>query len=375
MIYLASLTEEISDKVEGYYPIKTKEELDIIICNNKQNNKVIIRSDFAREYFTPSGLMQYIDNAKILNRNLLIELDETSVVLTQKKFLKKMSDATEIEDIFNLMTTFPKEFMDCIEYLMRDEKAKQKELLNASGDVSRLQAIIDELKVKLGDRDHRLNIEQGNKLFLQSKLEALISRINYQYNANIDERNMFVIDSNQYDKVIYIKEITRVQYTDSFVYYLKEILKVLYSMPTRLTVIEGFYASGKERLYPDLKPHHKLTEEDVLSGDILMLGVQPKLLTDILKNPSNVSILIVLDRAGFISPHVKGKNVEYFYTASDVNDIPKGVPDSRIISYSDKNLFVPMVPNFEELDMGERITKYSSFEIIKRIVALVEGRC
>ena len=44
MTFLASLTEEIADKVEGYYIIKTKEELDKVIVNTKQNNKVIMLS-------------------------------------------------------------------------------------------------------------------------------------------------------------------------------------------------------------------------------------------------------------------------------------------------------------------------------------------
>ena len=161
---------------------------------------------------------------------------------------------------------------------------------------------------------------------------------------------------------------------DSFIYYLKEILKVLYSMPARLLVIEGYYASGKERLYPGLVPHHKLTEEDVLSNDVLMLGMQPKLMHDILQNPSNISILIVLDRAGFISPHIRGKNIEYFYTASDRSDIPDNVPNSRIISYKDDTLFIPMIDGYDKLDDGQRISKYSSLEIVKNIISRVEGR-
>ena len=67
-----------------------------------------------------------------------------------------------------------------------------------------------------------------------------------------------ILSKNNYDKVIYIKEITRVQYIDTLVYYLKEILRVLYSMPTRLVVIESYYGSGCPRLYPKLTPHYAL---------------------------------------------------------------------------------------------------------------------
>lgn len=374
MTYLASLTEEMADKVQGYYPIKTKEDLDIVVCNNRQNNTVIIRRDFATKYFTPSGLQQYIDNVKAFNRNVDIKLDEKSLVMTMPRMISKLAEVNDPEEYSDLLCTYPKEFLDAMKFLLRDESMHQKELLNASGDVSRLQAIIDEYANDKADLAHKLNVEQENKFFVQAKLSTLVNRINFQYNADVDEKTMFIQNEHKYDKILYFKEITRVQYMDSFIYYLKEILKVLYSMPARLLVIEGYYASGKERLYPGLVPHHKLTEEDVLSNDVLMLGMQPKLMHDILQNPSNISILIVLDRAGFISPHIRGKNIEYFYTASDRSDIPDNVPNSRIISYKDDTLFIPMIDGYDKLDDGQRISKYSSLEIVKNIISMVEGR-
>lgn len=374
MTYLASLIEEMADKVQGYYPIKTKEDLDIVVCNNHQNNTVIIRRDFATKYFTPSGLQQYIDNVKAFNRNVEIKLDEKSLVMTMPRMISKLAEVNDPEEYSDLLCTYPKEFLDAMKFLLRDESMHQKELLNASGDVSRLQAIIDEYANDKADLAHKLDVEQENKFFVQTKLSTLVNRINFQYNADVDEKTMFVQNEHKYDKILYFKEITRVQYMDSFIYYLKEILKVLYSMPARLLVIEGYYASGKERLYPGLVPHHKLTEEDVLSNDVLMLGMQPKLMHDILQNPSNISILIVLDRAGFISPHIRGKNIEYFYTASDRSDIPDNVPNSRIISYKDDTLFIPMIDGYDKLDDGQRISKYSSLEIVKNIISMVEGR-
>lgn len=374
MTYLASLTEEMADKVQGYYPIKTKEDLDIVVCNNRQNNTVVIRRDFATKYFTPSGLQQYIENVKAFNRNVDIKLDEKSLVMTMPRMISKLAEVNDPEEYSDLLCTYPKEFLDAMKFLLRDESMHQKELLNASGDVSRLQAIIDEYANDKADLAHKLDVEQENKFFVQTKLSTLVNRINFQYNADVDEKTMFVQNEHKYDKILYFKEITRVQYMDSFIYYLKEILKVLYSMPARLLVIEGYYASGKERLYPGLVPHHKLTEEDVLSNDVLMLGMQPKLMHDILQNPSNISILIVLDRAGFISPHIRGKNIEYFYTASDRSDIPDNVPNSRIISYKDDTLFIPMIDGYDKLDDGQRISKYSSLEIVKNIISMVEGR-
>ena len=132
MTFLASLTEEIADKVEGYYIIKTKEELDKVIVNTKQNNKVIIRRDFAQEYFTPSGLMKFKKNAEYINRNIIIELDEHSDILTEDKFKKKVVKATSIEELISLAVTYPKEFMDTIKSMSADDSARRNELLAAS---------------------------------------------------------------------------------------------------------------------------------------------------------------------------------------------------------------------------------------------------
>lgn len=374
MIYLASLTEQTDDKINGYYIIKTKEELDIVVADNTQSNKVIIRRDFAKEYFTPSGLLKFMDNVKRVNRNLIIELDENSGVMTESRFIDKLRTARNLEELLMLSTAYPKEMLDAIKTLTSKVEKNKGELLSASSTVSRLQSIIDTQRKEIEDLKYNLKIEQENKYQSTSRLSALVNRINYQYNLDIDENKLFNVDKNKYDKVIYIKEITRVQNVDSLVYYLKEIFKVLYSMPTRLLVIESYYGTGKPALYQEMVPHYALKERDVISGDILMLGMQPNLMQDILKNPSNISILIVLDRAGFSIPHLKGANVEYFYTASDLKDVDESIPKSRIISYSEDTLFIPYVRGFDELDKGDRISKYSSMEIVKKIVALIERR-
>ena len=234
--------------------------------------------------------------------------------------------------------------------------------------------IIDTLNKELENKKYELELECMNKLRVQSKLDSLVKRINYQYDIKVDQKRLFHVDGNRFDKVLYFKEITRVQYTDTFIYYLKEICRVLYNMPTRVVCIEGYYADGKIPLYPDLVPHHKLREQDVISGDILMLGMQPKIMTDILKNPSNISILIILDRGGYTSPHISGDNVEYFYLASDVKDVSGNVPPARIISYGKETLYIPYIEHFEDLDKSERMAKYSSLDIMKKIISLIEGR-
>ena len=141
-----------------------------------------------------------------------------------------------------------------------------------------------------------------------------------------------------------------------------------------MVVVEAYYGTLCPGQYPGFVPHNKLREKDVLSGDILMLGVQTKLMGDILKNPSGVSILIVLDRGKYRMPHIKGKNIEYFYAASDLADLPESIPKERIFSYSEETMFIPYIDNFSHLDSSGRIAKYSSMRAMKQMVKFVEGR-
>ena len=145
-------------------------------------------------------------------------------------------------------------------------------------------------------------------------------------------------------------------------------------MPTRVLCIEGYYAEGKIDQYPQLKPHHNLIERDVLKGDILMLGMQPKLMQDILKNASNISILIVLDRGGYAVPHISGDNVEVIYTVSDLKDKPEWIPNGRCISYSNDSLFIKYLKDFDKMDITTRIGAYSSMSIMKKLVQLIERK-
>jgi hypothetical protein len=373
-MYLASLVEETKDKVDGYKFIHTKSELDKIAVDNLSSNKVVIRQDFAHEFFTPTGLMKYIENVRRINYNLVIELDLEDEVLTQDKMVQKIAECRDVSEIIMLLGAHEKEFMDTLKYLTDRNNDYFKQMLAYSNQVSRLQSIVEGMQAEIDDKDYTIQLESANKLSYQSKFHALISRINYQYNAGVDKNKLFQVDKNSYDKILYIKEISRVQYTDTLVYYLKEIMKTLYAMPTRILVIEGYYADGKIPLYPNLVPHHNLIERDVIQGDILMLGMQPNIMQDVLKNSSNISILIILDRGGYSVPHVVGPNVEVMYTVSDLKDAPADIPLGRIISYENTTQFIKYIKDFEKLDTSARISEYSSMSIVKNIISLLERK-
>lgn len=375
MIFLASLAEETQDKINGYKFIHTKEELDKIVADNISFNRVLIRSDFAQTFFTPSGLINYIENVKKFNHVIKIETDFN--VVNNASFdsiVHSLNHTKDSIELVNLVMSHENEVMDVVHSLSKKQDDNYTQMLAYSNQIARLQAIIENQKEEIKQKDEQLEIASANALNYQSRFHTLISRINYQYGKNIDENKMFRVDQNYYDKILYIKELTRVQFTDSLVYYLKEILKMLFNMPTRLLVIEGYYANGKIDQYPNLKPHHELIERDVISGDILMLGMQPNIMQDILKNSAKVSILIILDRGGYAAPHVFGSNIEYLYTASDLKDVPEDIPYGRVISYSKESLYINYIKDFDKIDDSAKISKYSSMPIVKSIIALLTNK-
>jgi len=225
MIFLASLEQNMDDKLEGYQHISTREELNQIVCDNKQVNKVIVRRDFAEEYFTASGLEEYIRCAKALNRNLIIEMEVPSKTKISSQLKDKLRRAKTTEELTTLSIKYPKEFKDVIDNFLKEDNNAQSTILAAENRVSRLQAIVDEQKRKLEEMEQALSLEQTNKFLAMSKLDALIKRINYQYNVGVEEGKMFEVSEHRFDKILYFKEYTRVQYMDSFIYYLRRFLK------------------------------------------------------------------------------------------------------------------------------------------------------
>lgn len=375
MIFVASLDEGLSDKLDGYRFIHSKVDLDRLVVENSVFNKVLIRNDFATKFFTPTSLETYIENVKILNSNVSFTLDfNYDETTTKSDILDKIGECISVEEVIDLATHKGEEFLSIIKDLISTRDEDRIRMLAYSNQVSQLQNTVADLRVELDNKEVILQDEIDAKKDAQNKFDLLISRVNYQYNKGIDKTKLFSVDKNSYDKIIYIKEITRVQYTDTFIRALKEILSTMYNMPARLLVIESYFADGKVRLYHDLKPHNSLIERDVIGGDILMLGMQSRLMEDILKNTTRTSILIVLDRGGFEVPHIYGDNVEYLFQYSDIKDKPDTVPSMRCITYDDSTLSIPYIEDYDNMNITDRISKYSSMPITKAIVEMIERR-
>lgn len=374
MIYLASLDEGIDDKLNRYVIVHTREAVAEVVIDNTHANTIIFRKDFISKYYTPSGFEEFMLSARKVNPNLIIKMEEDLDMINFDKMTQKINNTKTLEELMTLVSYYPNEVYDTIKTITGTIETHKEKFLEYSAQISELQNRNLSLIEEKEELARRLELQQLTDESLKSRHNILVSRINYQYGVNYNADKTFVVDENSFDKIIYIKEVTRVQYVDTFIYYLREILKIIYGMPTRTVVIESYYADSKPPLYPDLKPHYELNHEDILSGNILMLGMQPKIMTDVLKNASNISFLIVLDRAGYSEPHIIGDNVEYFFTVSDLNDLPDTIDKTRVISYDEGTLSIPFIDRFDELDSSNKMALYSSFPITKSIIDLLNTK-
>lgn len=374
MTYVACLNQDSKEIIEGNVCINSTRELYRVLLE-EGSTKIIMKRDFAEEYFTPSGLAHFVDNAKSVKPGITFVLDDV-LPMFNEDLIKEIRSFTSIDELIYAIERKPKEFMHILRVLCDNYINTYTEALLANNKIATLHLQNSSLLSQIESIEkERQNLTEVKNDY-EAKFNTLLSRINFRYEKDVKGSTMFQVRGNRYDKILYIKEITRVHYTDTLIYYLQELLKSLYEVPVRLVVIEPPYAYGRAKYYPMCKPHFDLTYNDVRSENIFMAGMQAGLMENILKNSSSVNYLIILDRSGYAVPHVLGDNVEVVYCVSDTNDIDVGdkIPADRIISYSETTMNIPFIPGFNYLSVEEKINKYSSMTIIQKLIELIERR-
>lgn len=364
--------KEVSNDIliNGDECITTIDELFTALVD-KETTEIELRKEFIDIFFTYDALCDFVSQASSIAPNVHITAPEVTV-----------SSTSDIVDDL-LYYRKPEEFIYAIEHssskviatihkLAKDYQDTHDEMAVTSNKLATMLVQIDDLRNSLIAKSQECEALQSAYNQATASLEALVARVNFKYEKTVNPDKMFLADSNQYKHVLYIKEITRIHYVDSLIYYVGEVLKTLYNAPVRSVVIEPYYAYGREVLYPDYTPHWKLSYRDVYSGNIMMAGYQPKLMTDILKNSNHLHYLIILDRGGYQVPHVTGGNVSVLYTASDVKDIPKSINPKDVITYNETTLNIPYIENFDTMSPEIKIQKYSSMPIVKGIINILE---
>lgn len=368
MKYVAMLQVDNDVLIHGDGCVTSLAELYKVLVS-KETTELEITREFAQEYFTYSGLCEFVEQSSAVAPNVRLYVDDFLYDNTMSVVKDIMLYTTPDTFIYALEHN-PNRVISTIQELCKSYIGVHEEANIANSKISNMLVQIDDLQrqLKYAKQDYAKLAEIHNET--ESKLHALVSRVNYRYEKTVNPDTMFISKHNSYKHVLYIKEITRVHYTDTLLYYLQQILRTLYSMPVRAVVIEPYYAYGSESRYPGFAPHWHLSYRDVYSGDILMAGYQPKLMNDILCNSNHINFLIILDRGGYMCPHVQGDNVSVVYSASDARDLPEGCTDA--ITYSADTLCIPYVEGFDEMSPERKLQIYSSMPIIQKLTNLLE---
>lgn len=370
MKYIALLQVDNDILIQGDGCCTNLQELYTSL-SDVNTTEIEIRKDFADTYFTYEGLCDFVEYAAAVVPNIRISVADT-VYDNLGQAVKDLQVLKHVDEFIYALETNPSKIMATIQSLCKHYTDAHDDALVASNKLATMSVQIEDLKKQLDYAKKDSFKLQAAHNDTVAKLHSLVSRVNFRYEKTIEPSNLFVTSNNNYSHILYIKEITRVHYTDTLVYYLQEILKTLYGVPVRSVVIEPYYAYSRAAMYPAHKPHWDLTYADIYSGDIFMAGYQPKVMKDIMHNPNKVHFLIVLDRGGYMAPHINSGNVSTVYTVSDLKDAVD-IDKDKLISYDDSTMYIPYIENFDELSPEDKIKKYSSMNVTKQLINLLEG--
>lgn len=371
MDFLCKINITQKDRLSKYSLITNLKELFEVVIRNRELNTLTFSNDFIKTYFNGVLFQKFVDEVHRVNPTLKIYNNVKPLAIKMDELFNDMNkDALDLQLHFNT-----DDFIATIEELITVYKQTQRDNSNSASLISSLSSSLH----TLGEDLNNMKEEKDHAMFLvediNSKLNLLIDRINYSHGYFIDKNKMFMEEQHEFNTVLYFKEISKVQYTDTFIKALKQNLMSKYEIPVRVVVIEPFYATSKVKMYPELKLYSNLTEEDAIKSDILMLGYQPRIFRTILNNTNKFGTLIILDRALYEYPHLVADDVQYFYLASDGDDISEEVPMSRRITYSGNTLNIPLIKNYDSLSAIDKFHQYSSIPIMKSITNLVLGEC
>lgn len=375
MIYVCSLNnkevdaaalngEQVIDNIASVYKVIASP-----VCT-----ELIFKEDFLEANFNKSAVPQFIAQLKKINPKVKITLNKDyddyfnvttdifNYLKSEEEFLRYCVDNTGVA-------------MATVKKLIQKYKSDYNESLVSNNKIATMQLVVSAADEKVEEVLKKRDTFSSLYTKTADTLDKIVTKINTASDKKLDVEkfNGIKVDAtNNFDKVLYIKEVSRVRFVDTLIFYIQEVVRALYNVPVRLLVIEANYADNRSIYYPTCK--NRLTYTDVANSDIFVSGFQQKIIQDVLKNPNAYPYLIVLDRTMTNDIYLKGSKISTLYTASDIKDLNGFIPLNQLISYSADTLHINFIKNFDKLSFSEKVNKYSSMAIFKHIVSnILEG--
>lgn len=375
MIYVASLTKEDKDNavLEGKSIITSISQVYKVITQ-KTCMEITFKDDFLKSNFNTTGITVFLKELKRINplTRIIVSKNYEDYFTETMEMVQNINSS---EDFLDYALKNTEELLKTFQFLVEKYSGDYNEALSANNKIATMQLEIAE--ATQAKEDALAKRDNLSKMYSETNrnLEILTSRINTSIGQVLDPEKStgITVTHSNYDRILYIKEISRVRFTDTLIFYLQEIMKAMYGVSVRFLVMEAPYAYSRLDYYPNCKSHLRLSYNDVITSDIFVPGYQQKLTEDILRNPVGLPYLIVLDRTMSEHVYIRGEKVVTIYTASDYEDLKSFVPLNRIISYSKETLYINYIKNFKDLQGNEKLSKYSSMRILLDLVNMLEG--
>lgn len=375
MIYLCTSKDSNQEILESKKIIKTIGALYESL--KEPMEELIIDQSFIDQNFTSLGLENFIQSVIKMKPDIKITVPD-SYRFEYETLKDIISNVIVDEDKFLEYVLHNKnEMFNMFKFMCSKNRALYMDSLAYSNKLNTLQLELEEANEVIENLHSRNNSLTEIVKSHEASLELISSQVKYKTGKEIDLSLLKSIDAsnNSYFKILYIKEVTRVKYIDTFIDTLMTILEITYSLPVRLVVMESTFSYRKSSLYPKCKSFLNLKYRDIQKSNIFMAGFNKKLMNDILLNPERIPYLIVLDRTGLEAPVIYADNIVNVFTVSDLKDLDEDtIKKENVISYSDSTMYIPHINDYDTLSQEEILSKYSGMKITKDIFNLLERR-
>ena len=371
------LTDEYIHEIMGWENVttvcdelrKSRKDLDIVLLGRRLKFDVPNTYTIKEDWQSPTTVSNTM--SKIYSREKTISSNKFARLYQDFRINSSRSD-----DFLAYVMANPSLSMSFLRELLENYNQNTMETLSLRNKIETLILENSGLADKLAMKDKTIEAMEAtyNELFAQHG--NLVQKINYQYNIPYDGEGEtgFKQPVINFDKILYIKEVTRVKYTDTLLYYVQNIMNTVHKKHTRYVVIEPFGANAAIKLYPNHTPTtSRLPHYALRNEDILMIGYQTDIMMSILQNTARHGFLIILDRSRSDYIYVQGDKVRPIYTFSDIEDREAlNIPFSNTLSYSHRTRHIPYIEGFQNMSSQEKLVAYSELPVLKEMITALE---
>lgn len=348
---------------------RVRPEMDIVLLGEAIEFEVANTYLLRESWMSPQKVTNTIANIHNRERSLM-------TTRAQASFRDFMINSVSVDDLIDYMLVNPVTSMKFLREMLsnyRQQHMDKYAISNQLAAVSLENRALSE-KLAISDKNYNSAILIASKI--QDKYNELVAKINYQYSVPYEElgNEGFSPEIISYNRIIYVKEISPVKYTQTMLYYLQQLMNTLDSGHTRSLIIErpGAYQLV-QNLYPHHTPHYRLNHGDLKNADLVMVGYQKDIMSSVIYNTAQNKYLIIWDKTGADDMFIRNERIRPIYTMSDLADNEYyNYPLSNILSYSSETLNIGHVADFNKLSVQEKLKAYSEMPVIRNLLKALE---